>query len=126
MSKKVLIIEDEEVLVDMYKVELERLGFNVKYALDGEDGLKAAKEERPDLIILDLLLPGMSGMKVLRTLKDDPETKDIPVFIFTNYEAPEEREKGQRLGAEKYVLKTSITPREVGELIKERLEKNNY
>ena len=93
MSKKVLIIEDEEVLVDMYKVELERLGFNVKYALDGEDGLEAAKEERPDLIILDLLLPGMSGMKVLRTLKDDPETKDIPVFIFTNYEAPEEREK---------------------------------
>jgi len=122
MPKKILIIEDEEVLVDMYKVELERLGFDVEYALDGEDGFQAAKEKKPDLIILDLLLPGMSGMKVLGLLKNDPETKNIPVFIFTNYEAPEEREKGQRLGAEKYVLKTSITPREVGELIKERLE----
>jgi CheY-like chemotaxis protein len=67
----------------------------------------------------------MPGIKVLKVLKEDSKTKDIPVFILTNYETPEERQKGEELGAEKYILKTSITPKEVGEMIKERLGTNN-
>ncbi len=122
---KILIIEDEGVLIDMYRAELERLRFDVKSALDGEDGFKSAKEEKPDLIILDLLLPGMSGIEVLKLLKSDPVTKNIPVFIFTNYESPEEKEKAKNLGAEKYILKTSITPKEVGKMLKERLMNDN-
>lgn len=118
---KVLIIEDEKTLSDMYRTELERRGFQVITTLDGEEGIEVAKKEKPDLIILDLLLPRIQGMDVLKILKEKIETKEIPVFILTNYDTPEEKEKGDGLGAEKYILKTSVTPKEIGDIIEKRL-----
>lgn len=118
---KILIIEDEKTLSDMYRTELERRGFQVITTLDGEEGIEVANKEKPDLIILDLLLPRIQGMDVLKILKEKKETKEIPVFILTNYDTPEEKEKGDGLGAEKYILKTSVTPKEIGDIIENRL-----
>ncbi|HOK35534.1 MAG TPA: response regulator [Candidatus Pacearchaeota archaeon] len=120
---KILIIEDEKALADMYKIELERRGFEAIVAFEGEEGIEIAKKEKPDLIVLDLLLPRIQGIEALKILKQNSETKDIPVFILTNYDTFEQRANGENLGAEKYILKTSITPQKVADLIEERLKK---
>jgi len=122
--KKIFIIEDEKILGEMYKLALESQGFEIKRIRDGESAIQEVKKEEPDLILLDLLLPRLKGEEVLKNLKEDQKTKDIPVFILTNYDTPEDREMGDRLGAEKYILKTSITPKEIGEMVEERLENN--
>lgn len=121
MKKKILIIEDDKALADMYKIELERRGFQVVTTPEGEEGVTIAKNEKPDLIVLDLLLPRMNGTDVLKVLKNDQTTKAIPVFILTNYDTPEEQEEEIKIGAEKYILKTNITPQQIGEMIEARL-----
>lgn len=90
-------------------------------ALDGEEGLRKVKEKKPDLILLDLILPKVYGFDLLKQLKADPETKDIPVIVLTNLEGTGDIEKALQLGATTYLVKASYTLEEVVEKIKKAL-----
>ena len=91
-------------------------------ALDGEVGLRLAKEKKPDLILLDLILPRVHGFEVLKQLKTDPETKKIPIIVLTNLEGIGDVEKAIELGANTYLIKAQYSLEEVLEKIKKALE----
>jgi len=123
-SKKtnILIVEDDKFLAGMYVTKLDLEGFTVSLANDGEKGLKLATEEKPDVILLDIILPKMSGFDVLKDLKDDPQTKDIPVVLLTNLGQRDDVQKGLDLGAVDYLIKAHFMPSEVVEKIKKIIE----
>lgn len=120
--KKILIVEDERILAEMYQKKLEMEGFEVFLAENAKEGLEIAKEKKPDLVLLDILLPGESGLFFLKELKKDAKLSKIPVFAFSNYEDQKTREKSRSLGAEEYLIKTNYTPAEVIEKIKKYLK----
>jgi len=124
MPKKILLIEDEKILSEMYETRLKKEGFDVINTRDAEGGLELIKKEKPDLILLDLLLPGMQGQEALRVLKEDPKTKDIPVIIFSNYDTPEVRKEAEKYGV-RYILKANITTRDLVELVKKEMGETN-
>lgn len=119
--KKILIIEDEQALQktlgDIFKEE----GYEIINALDGEIGLRLAQTENPDLILLDLILPKIVGFDVLKNLKQNPKTKEIPVIILTNLESMENIEKALSLGATTYLVKTDYSLKEIIEKVKKAL-----
>ncbi len=112
MKDTVLVVEDESDVVDLLRYHLERAGFEVQVAMAGDLGLQAARENRPDIIILDLMLPGMNGHEVCLALKGDPSTEEIPIVMLTAKGEPHERVKGLELGADDYVTKP-FSPREL-------------
>lgn len=112
MQETILIVEDESDVVDLLRYNLHRAGFNVLIANTGADGLEAARKNRPDVIVLDIMLPGMNGYNVCNALKKDPETESIPVLMLTAKSEPNERVKGLELGADDYVTKP-FSPREL-------------
>jgi DNA-binding response OmpR family regulator len=118
MKKKILIIEDEKDLRFFIVRALKEEGFEIIEAIDGEEGIEKAKKEKPDLILLDLLLPGISGYEVLARIKKDPEMEMIPVLILSNLGQQEEIEKGLKLGAVDYLIKANFTLDEIVERIK--------
>ena len=106
MSKKrILIVEDEVQMVEMVKIRLETNGYDVLAAYDGEEGLDKARKEKPDLIILDLMLPKMDGYKVCGLLKKDARYSSIPVIMFTARAQEEDTKLGKELGADAYITK---------------------
>ena len=119
--KKILFIEDESALQKSIGDVLEQAGYEVISALDGELGLRLAKTEKPDLILLDLILPKMRGFEVLEQLKGDLATKEIPVIILTNLENMEDVNQALELGATTYLVKTHYTLDEVVGKIKKAL-----
>lgn len=119
--KKILFIEDEAALQRAATQVLVEQGYQVLSALDGEIGLRLAKEELPDLILLDLILPKKDGFSVLKELKQDPSTQHIPVAILTNLEGHEDVEQALELGATTYLVKTNYKLEEVVEKIKSLL-----
>ncbi|HTM68429.1 MAG TPA: response regulator [Candidatus Binatia bacterium] len=118
---KVLIVDDDAFLSGIYATKLELDGFGVVTARDGEEGLKAAMKEKPDLILLDVLMPKLDGFEVLKRLKADPETKPIPVIMLTNLGQKEDIEKGLQDGAVDYLIKAHFVPAEAVEKIKKVL-----
>jgi DNA-binding response OmpR family regulator len=114
---KILIVEDEQFLSDMYKLKFEHEGYQAVVARDGSEGLELAKKEKPDLILLDLVLPGMDGFKVLAELKKDAATKNIKVFIFSNLGQENEIKTGKKTGADGYFIKANMTPSQLMEKI---------
>lgn len=122
LMKKILFIEDEPTIQKTISRFLEDEGYEVKNALDGEIGLKTAKEEKPDLILLDIILPKKDGFEVLKELKEDESTKDIPVIALTNLEESENIEKVLSLGAEAYLIKANYKLEEIVEKIKQILK----
>lgn len=118
MPKKILIIEDEESLVDLYRLKFEQEGFSVVTSSDGPAGLEAARKELPDLILLDILLPGMDGYQVLESLKKDENTKELDVFFLSNLVQNGEIKKGIEAGAKQYLIKSSLTPSQLVEKVK--------
>ncbi len=119
--KTILFIEDEPTLQKTVGQFLEKEGYQIKNALDGEIGLALAKEIKPDLILLDLILPKKDGFGVLEELKKDETTKDIPVIILTNLEGGADVEKALSLGATTYLVKANYELEEVVKKIKETL-----
>jgi len=114
MSKgKILIVEDEAGFRRIYKEVLETDGYTVVLAETGEQGLKSANEESPDLILLDLRLPTMHGFEVLQKLKEKDTTKNIPVIIFSVMGEQDDIQEGLDLGAEDYAVKGFYSPREI-------------
>jgi len=122
MPKTILFIEDESALQKTFGEILSQEGYEMIPALDGETGLKMAKTKKPDLILLDLILPKVHGFDVLKQLKEDPETKEIPVIILTNLEGIGDVDKAIGLGATTYLVKAQYTLEEVLEKIKKALE----
>lgn len=110
MVKKILIIEDEPELVDMLRSRFELLDYVVDGASDGQVGLKKAKENKPDLILLDIMMPQMDGYDVCRTLKSDPKTEGIKIIILSAKVSDEDQKKGFECGADDYVTKPFDAP----------------
>lgn len=119
--KRILFIEDESALQKTFGEILKQEGYEMISALDGEVGLRLAKEKKPDLILLDLILPRIHGFEVLKKLKEDKETKEIPIIVLTNLEGISEVDKAIELGATTYLVKAQYTLEEVVEKIKKAL-----
>ena len=115
---KILIIEDERVLAEMYKEKFEKEGFEVYLAFTSDEGLNLVKKEKPDLILLDILLPGKDGIFFLKWLKNEPEISSIPVVVISNYDDPRAKKEAFELGVKEYLLKTDYTPHQLVEKIK--------
>ncbi|MDD4625008.1 MAG: response regulator [Candidatus Paceibacterota bacterium] len=120
--KKILFIEDEEALQKTLSEVLTQEDFKVISSLDGETGLELAKKEKPDLVLLDLILPKMNGFDVLASLKSCEETKEIPVVVMTNLENLENVERAIEAGATTYLCKAQYSLTEILEKIKRILE----
>ena len=112
-KRKILIIEDESDVADLLTLNLRKGGFKVSTAADGASGLQKARDDRPDFIILDLMLPRMSGLEVCKILKTDAATSHIPILMLTAKAEEVDRIVGLEFGADDYVTKP-FSPREVG------------
>jgi len=118
MKAKVLIVEDDRFLRELMVRKLKMENFEVIEAEDGEQGLKKMKEEKPDLVLLDLILPEMDGFEVLEQKRKDDEIKNIPVIILSNLGQKEEIDRGLQLGAKDYLVKAQFSPSEIIEKVK--------
>ena len=121
MSKKIVIIEDDKFLRELISKKLSDAGYEVLEAIDGEEGIKRVKESKPDLVLLDLILPGIDGFEVLGQIKQDPSFSNLPVIILSNLGQKEDVEKGLKLGAVDFLVKAHFTPGEIIEKIKKIL-----
>ncbi len=119
--KKVLSIEDDAFLSSLVSGKLIESGFSVISAGTGSDGIAKAKSEKPHLILLDIMLPDMGGFEILEKLKADPETSTIPVIILSNLGGRDEIERGVKLGASSYLIKSNILPHEVVEMVENQI-----
>ncbi len=121
----VLVIDDEEDLIELVRYNLEKDGFSVKGAADGETGLALAAAEHPDLIVLDVMLPGMDGLEVCRRLRSEPRTARIPMIMLSARGAESDRIVGLELGADDYVTKP-FSPRELAARVKAQLRRLSF
>jgi len=119
--EKILVIEDDKFLRDLLYKKLAEENFSVATALDGEEGLKKIQEENPNLVLLDLILPGINGFEVLKKAKENPATKDIPVIVLSNLGQKEDVERAMKLGAQDYLIKAHFTLEEIVEKIRKHL-----
>lgn len=115
----VLVVEDDAAIAELYRIVFTRKQYRYELAVDGEDGLKKLKEIKPDIALIDIMMPKMNGMELLQKMKQDPELKDIPVFVLSNLTdvAMEERLLGS--GAIKYVVKSQCLPGEIVTMVDE-------
>lgn len=118
MERTILVVEDDKFLRELMSQKLIKEGFKISQAIDGEEGLKKIKEEKPSLVLLDLILPGIDGFGVLAQMKEDPQASKIPVIILSNLGQREDVERGLKLGATDYLIKAHFTPGEIIEKIK--------
>ncbi len=118
---KILVVEDDSFLAGMYITKLGLEGFSVDLAGDGREGLKKAREWRPDLVLLDIVLPIMDGFSMLDQMKGDATMKNIPVILLTNLGQKSDVERGLSLGASDYLIKAHFMPSEVIEKVKRLL-----
>jgi len=125
MPKKILVIEDDKFLRKVIDRKLLGEGYEVVEATDGSEGVRAAEDSKPDLILLDLVLPEISGFGVLTQLKASLATKNIPVIILSNLGEREDVEKGFSLGAADYLIKSHFNPGEIVEKIEAVFNKDS-
>jgi DNA-binding response OmpR family regulator len=116
-----LLVEDDVFLSNIYQKKFEMEGFKISTADNGEKGLADAKRKKPDIILLDVLLPKLDGFAVLEKLKEDPATKEIPVILLTNLGQKDDVEKGLESGAADYLIKAHFKPSEVVDKVKKIL-----
>jgi len=118
---KILLVEDEELLRNLYRRKLELANFEVEIAENGRDGLAKARESKPDLILLDIIMPGLNGIDALKEIKVDPDLKAIPVIMLTNVESIASKEECLGAGSTGYIIKSSSTPSDVLQQVKDIL-----
>lgn len=118
---KILVIEDDKFLREVIVRKLNEENYEVQEAIDGEDGIKRIKEEGADLVLLDLILPGIDGFEVLTQMKEDAHLSQIPVIILSNLGQKADIEKGIKLGAIDFLIKAHFTPAEIIEKVKKAL-----
>ena len=103
--KKILVVDDKPEVVELVTATLEGEGYQIICAFDGEEALEKINKERPDLVLLDVRMPKMTGLEVLAKAKKDPQTRDIPIIMLTAKGQEIDKDKGIRLGAEEYIIK---------------------
>jgi len=113
MAKKILVIEDEEIMIDLLQKKLTKEGYEISIARDGEEGLEVMKEIKPNLILLDIIMPKMGGFEVMEKMNKDKDLKKIPVIVISNSGQPVELDRAQKLGAKDWLIKTEFDPQEV-------------
>jgi CheY-like chemotaxis protein len=119
--KKILIIEDEEVLLGLLQRKLSQEGYQVDIARDGQEGLEKTKKDKPDLILLDIVMPKMGGFELMEELNKDEKLKDIPIIIVSNSGQPVELDQAKKLGVKDWLIKTDFDPEEVLEKVKKQI-----
>jgi len=122
---KVLIVEDDSFILEMYKIKFESSNFEVISANDGIKGLKILEKEKPDIILLDIIMPKKDGFSVLKAIKGNPALEKIPVILLTNLGQRENIEKGFELGATSYIIKAHFTPSEIVKKVRDVLRKES-
>ncbi|MDD3646954.1 MAG: response regulator [Candidatus Dojkabacteria bacterium] len=111
--RKILIAEDETFLRSIIKSKLAKSGYEVIEVEDGEAALRSIQNDKPDLVLLDLMMPKMNGYDVLKKIKEDPELANIPVIVLSNLGQDSDIEKGKELGAVDYIVKSNVSINEV-------------
>jgi len=121
MAKKILLIEDEEIMIDLLQRKIAQEGYEIRVARNGEEGLAAMKEKKPDLVLLDIIMPKMEGFEVMEHMQADKDLKKIPVIVISNSGQPVEIDRAQKMGARDWLIKTEFDPQEVIEKIKKQI-----
>jgi DNA-binding response OmpR family regulator len=122
-KRDIMLIEDDGFISGMYQTKLSMLGFEVRVAVDGLTGWEELQKKRPDLLLLDIVLPKKDGFEILSDIRKHPDLKDLPVIVLTNLGQKSDVERGLELGADDYVIKAHFTPTEVVEKIERILQK---
>lgn len=120
-KKKIMIVEDDTFVMDIYQTKLVQEGFEAVAAINGLEAMKKLADLQPDLILLDIIMPYMDGLEVLKKIKSEERLKNIPIILLTNLSQKEEISQGLELGANDYLIKSHFTPSEVLEKIKKYL-----
>ena len=123
MKKKILVIEDDKFLAELLTKKIVEEGFNATYASNGQEAMEKIKTTFPDLIFLDLLLPDSSGFELLSKIKEDSEISSIPVVILSNLSQGEDIDRGLKLGAVDYLIKSQLNMNEIVDKAKQIFEK---
>jgi DNA-binding response OmpR family regulator len=119
---KVLLVEDDPLIIRMYETKFKVDGFIFSTAFNGEEGIEAMKNDRPDIVLLDIMMPKMNGLEMLKVVKEDDNLKNIPVVILTNLgDRPEDIKKFREIGADDYWVKANTSLKEITNRIKEIL-----
>lgn len=122
-KQKILLIEDDKMLLEMYTAKFTREGFEIATAENGSDGLKTARDMKPDMILLDIIMPKLDGFATLKEIRKDENIKNVPVILLTNLGQDQDIQKGKDLGADDYFVKANHTPTEIVEKVQELLKK---
>jgi DNA-binding response OmpR family regulator len=120
-KKKILLVEDDVALAGVYKSRLEMEGFDVKEVNNGEEALSTALQYKPDLILLDAMMPKISGFDVLDILKNTPDTSNIRIIMLTALSQPKDKERAQSLGVDDYLVKSQVVIGDVVERVRYHL-----
>jgi len=116
--KKVLIVEDEELIMDLLEKKLVQEGYEVSTAYDGEQGMEKLRSIKPDILLLDIVMPKKSGYEVMEEMSKDPELSKIPIIVISNSGQPVELDKAKNMGAKDWLVKTQFDPKEVVEKVR--------
>ena len=122
MAKKVLIIEDDPLINKMYSEKLSRDGFQTEVAENGQIGLEKMKQNPPDLLILDIMMPKMGGIEVIDAMKADQTLEKIPIIVLSNLSESADIEKAKKRGIKEYLVKSDLDPDDVSETVKKYLQ----
>ncbi len=117
MSKKILFVEDDEGFFNLFSAALDMRGYSIIHVANGSEAVEKAKLEKPDLVLLDIILPGMSGLDILKELKESDETKGIKVVMLTNFGTDANVNKAVELGSDDYLMKYNVVPSELPDKI---------
>lgn len=120
--QKILLVEDDVELDDLYKLQFEKAGFEFQYVTNGLQAVAILQDMKPDLILLDIMLPGTNGLDVLKKVKENETTRGIPVVLLSNLPEESAKDKGMSLGAADYLVKSNHTPLEVIEKVQALLK----
>lgn len=115
--KKILLIEDEELIIKLLSKKLAAIGYDVALAMNGQEGIEKMRQNIPDLVLLDIVMPRMGGFEVMAEMKKDEKLAKIPVIIISNSGQPLELERAKELGAADWLVKTEFDPKEVADKI---------
>lgn len=123
-KKRILVIEDDTFIREMYQSELERAGFEVFAAATGEEGLKILPQNKLDLVLLDILLPGINGLEVLKQIKQNPQNQNLKVVLLTNLGQEATIKEGFKIGAIGYLIKAAYNPDQIVQEVKNFIVSN--
>lgn len=122
MAKKITIVEDEELILNLLQKKLANEGYEISVARNGEDGLKLMHEQKPDLVLLDIIMPKKGGFEVMEEMQKDSRLKRVPIIIISNSGQPVEIDRAQKLGAKDWLIKTDFDPQEVVDKVKKQID----